>query len=57
MMKSLEYEMELGQSNDLPDDDLEDEPPAKKMRYGDAELDEGRDSRKVRPVFMFLNIK
>ena len=49
MMKSLEYEMELGQSNDLPDDDLEDEPPAKKMRYGDAELDEGRDLQTVRP--------
>ena len=49
--------MELGQSNDLPDDDLEDEPPAKKMRYGDAELDEGRDPRKVRPVHISLFMK
>ena len=35
--------MELGQSHDQLDDDHEDEPPTKKMRYGDAELDEGRD--------------
>ena len=45
MMISLEYEMELGQSHDQPDEDFDDEPPAKKMRYGDAELDSGRDHR------------
>ena len=49
LIKSLEYEMELGQSNDQLEDDHEDEPPAKKMRYGDAELDEGRDLQTVRP--------
>ena len=42
-MISLEYEMELGQSHDQPDENQDDEPPTKKMRYGDAELDEGRD--------------
>ena len=37
--------MELGQSHDQPDEDVDDEPPAKKMRYGDVELDAGRDHR------------
>ena len=39
--------MELGQSHDQPDEDVEDEPPAKKMRYGDAEIDAGRDHRTI----------
>ena len=39
--------MELGQSNEQLGDEDDDEPPSKKMRYGDAELDEGRDSRTV----------
>ena len=47
MIISLEYEMELGQSHDQPDEDFDDEPPAKKMRYGDVELDAGRDHRKI----------
>ena len=34
--------MELGQSHDQLDNE-DDEPPSKKMRYGNAELDEGRD--------------
>ena len=43
--------MELGQSHDQLDDDHEDEPPTKKMRYGDAELDEGRDPRTTGNIY------